>query len=292
MKSLYFYIKHIKTNKKIYIYIYIYMNIDICSDLHIDQWNKNLEQKYPCGIRKYNPEINFNSNNNILILAGDISDNLDLNINFINNLSNKYKYILFIDGNHEHVEKYPSLYSKEYIFKKIKKYGCKNLIYLPYNDFILDKTVFIGCCGWWDYNNFNISDINNSLNYFDNWISDLSKSDSREFIYNVYERSKLEYKELIEKLEKYQNDSNINNIIIVTHSQPRIKFTSIDLSTEINTKFEDITKKNYSKLNSWIFGHTHEQIIEKTDINYICNPRGRPEDYDREDYSIYNLKLE
>ena len=51
-------------------------------------------------------------------------------------------------------------------------------------------------------------------------------------------------------------------------------------------------KKIYIYLYIYEFGHTHEQIIEKTDINYICNPHGRPEDYDREDYSIYNLKLE
>ena len=267
------------------------MNIDICSDLHIDQWNKNLEQKYPCGIRKYNPEINFDSTSKILIIAGDISDNLNLTIDYINSLSSKYEYILFIDGNHEHVEIYPKLFDKEYIYKKVKNIGCEKLIYLPYNDFILNKTVFIGCCGWWNYNNFNVSNINDSLDYFDEWMPNLCKSDSRDFIYNVYERSKLEYKELVEKLEKYENDSKIDNIIIVTHSQPRIKFTSIDLSTEINTKFENITKKKYSKLNSWIFGHTHEQIFEKTDINYICNPRGRPEDYNRETFKLYTFKI-
>ena len=287
MKNLYHYIKNIILYK-----YYMVLYIDVCSDLHIDQWDTTLEQDFPCGERKYNPLIWDNSQSNILIIAGDVSDNLNLTIEYINKLEDKYEHILFIDGNHEHIKSYPTLYNKEYIYTKINNQGCKNLIYLPYNDFIIDRTVFIGCCGWWDYNNFNNTDIINNLEYFKNWIDHFNISEERDFIYNVYKRSKLEYNELIQKLQKYETNEAIDNIIIVTHTQPNIKFVEEqNMSTELNTKFENITKKKYKKLKYWIFGHTHTQFFEKKDINYICNPRGRPEDYNRENYMLYSFTI-
>ena len=59
------------------------VSCDICSDLHIDQWNTNLEMKYPCGTRT-DSEYKWNkTENKILIIAGDISDNLDLSIDYM-----------------------------------------------------------------------------------------------------------------------------------------------------------------------------------------------------------------
>jgi len=48
--------------------------------------------------------------------------------------------------------------------------------------------------------------------------------------------------------------------------------------------------KNYfkfKKLSKWIFGHTHTQHEgKKNGIEIICNPRGRLEDFNRENYII------
>ena len=267
------------------------VNCDICSDLHIDQWNKNLEMKYPCGIRT-DSEYKWNkTNNKILIIAGDVSDNLDLSIDYIDNISEYYDKILYVDGNHEHVEKYPELYTKDYINQKIKVKKNDKLVYLPSNDYIIDNIVFIGCCGWWDYNNFDINAVMKSIDYFKNWIDHFVESECRDYIYNVYERSKLEYKDLINKLLKYQNDERIESIVIVTHSQSKKKFVELDLATEFNNNFENITNKKFNKLKYWIFGHTHKHILQNDDINYICNPRGRPEDYNRETYNLYSITI-
>ena len=57
--------------------------------------------KYPCGIRT-DSEYKWNkTDNKILIIAGDISDNLDLSIDYIDNISEYYDKILYVDGNHE-----------------------------------------------------------------------------------------------------------------------------------------------------------------------------------------------
>ena len=75
--------------------------------------------------------------------------------------------------------------------------------------------MFIGYCGWWDYNNYDLEEIKKSLDYFEDWIPELNGSDSRDFIYNVFSKSKSEYNELIFKLNKYHLNNDILNIIIV-----------------------------------------------------------------------------
>ena len=64
------------------------LSIDIVSDLHIDQWDDTIDSKYPYGIRSYQP-YNFNdSKSDILVIAGDISDNLDMSLKFIDEIEN------------------------------------------------------------------------------------------------------------------------------------------------------------------------------------------------------------
>ncbi len=267
------------------------VSCDICSDLHIDQWNTNLEMKYPCGTRT-DSEYKWNkTENKILIIAGDVSDNLDLSIDYIDNISEYYDKILYVDGNHEHVDSYPELYTQYFINQKIKVKKNDKLVYLPSNDYIIDNTVFIGCCGWWNYNNFDINAVMKSIDYFKNWMDHISESEARNYIYEIFSRSKFEYNQLINKLINYQKNQHIQNIVIVTHTQPKKIFVKDDLATEINTNFENITKKAFNKLKYWIFGHTHDQFYINDEINYICNPRGIPEDHNRETYNLYSITI-
>ena len=262
--------------------------IDICSDLHIDQWSNKYNNKYPCGQIKDYPFEFKKSNSEYLIVAGDISDNLLSSIEYLNEISEYYEKILFVDGNHEHVHTYPNLYEKKYIDNLINN---NKIIYLSNNPYIINKTVFIGCCGWWDYNNSDKTSIEKCNNYFDEWIPHFTKNDNDTFVNNVIKQSIEEFKYLDNNIKKYMNDDSIENIIIVTHTLPSEDFfddnkDKIELATELNTKLLELTK--YNKIKHWIFGHTHTEWHKKVDnIEFICNPRGRPEDYDRE---IYKLK--
>ena len=73
---------------------------------------------------------------------------------------------------------------------------------------------------------------------------------------------------------------------------------SIVKSTLINVKrsflisnicyLNSIIKSN--KLSHWLFGHTHYDIYNKIDgVEYICNPRGRPDDFNRLEYDLKTL---
>ena len=84
--------------------------------------------------------------------------------------------------------------------------------------------------------------------------------------------------------------------IIITHTVPKDHFSfnfksnKTNSFTEFNTKFTNLFK--YKKLTHWIFGHTHQDWNEKiNNVHFICNPRGRPEDFDRINYNIKMIYL-
>ena len=60
------------------------LEIDLVSDLHIDQWSTNMINKYPCGPIKNVPmKWKIPSRPSILIVAGDISDNLKTSLDYL-----------------------------------------------------------------------------------------------------------------------------------------------------------------------------------------------------------------
>ena len=269
-------------------------SLDIVSDLHIDQWDSSLNIKNPCGevsdsVYKFNK-----TNNRILVIAGDISDEIDLSVNYLNEVSEYYERVLFVDGNHEHVSVFPNLLSTEEIKNKIEKLNNDKIVYLSDKHYKLGKTVFIGYSGWWDYDNNKDESINNSLNYFDGWIKELSESqeNSRMFIKNVTEKSREQHNLFLEHLNFYESCDDVDNVIIITHTVPLEQFAlsskgNIDTACQLQSFSKNLVDGRYKKLSKWIFGHTHNQFDKVINgVNFIAHPRGRPEDFNRRDYEL------
>ena len=273
------------------------MFIDIISDLHIDQWDTSLHNLYPCGAIKNYPFKFPKSESKILIIAGDIADDLDLAIEYLDMISKttKYEKILYTDGNHEHVYKYPELFSIDEIDKKIKKLNNNKIVYLPKHTFKIGKVVFTGCCGWWDYDNNNLNSKKQKLKYFKNWIPELTIQDNKDFIDNTIKQANIEYKKLDTELSLISKNTDTQKVVIVTHTVPDIKFVSegkFYSSTELNTNMSNIIKKYNKLISHWIFGHTHDTFeLIKDNIHFVCNPRGRPEDLNRIKYNITTIDI-
>ena len=270
------------------------MFVDIISDLHIDQWDTKLENKFPCGEVLHFPYKFENSKSKILIIAGDISDNLDLTIDYLDKLSKttKYSKILFVDGNHEHVYAHPNLYSKKFIYEKIKKLNNKKIVFLPLQPFKINKTMIIGCNGWWDYNKKNQNEIIKNYSYFDGWMPHLNKEDAKDYIQNVLQTADDDYEFLNILINDYKKDDNIEKIIVVTHTLPSkyLLNKKKEIGTHLNHKLTDLLSQK--KISHWIFGHTHDSFECKiNNIHYICNPRGRPEDLNRKIYHLKTIEL-
>ena len=270
----------------------INQKFELMSDLHIDYWDHKLKTNTPCGSIKTFPQKLEEKLDTILVIAGDISDSLHKSLSYLDLISKYYKEILFVDGNHEHTDIYPKLYTIEYINNEIKKLNNDKIRYLPKNDYILGNTVFIGACGWWDFNDDDDLTFNSqSENYFKEWIPEFREKETRLFNQNVLERSKLEFEILKNKISLYENNDDIDDIIIVTHTVPLIKYCNGYTDTDINMKLSGLCK-NSMKLKTWIFGHTHSYFDDiYKDIKFICNPRGRPDDFDRIEYNGISFQI-
>ena len=148
-------------------------------------------------------------------------------------------------------------------------------------------------CGWWDYENKNKKKIEKNKNYFKTWIPKLKEKESYEFINNVLNRSEEELSKLKKWIELYEKDKEIEQIVIVTHTCPILDFVEKhEIDTVLNTGYDSIVNGKYKKLTTWIYGHTHVQGDKKiNNIRFLCHPRGRPKDYNREMYTIKLIDL-
>lgn len=115
------------------------MKIQIVSDLHIDRngtWNDS--KTFPISIPRNSQEI-------VLIIAGDLSSNIDDNLIVLNFYSKFYKNVIFILGNHEYdyidINNVYSMYQK-----KLKKKS--NIHILEKSSVTIDNVIFYGCTGW------------------------------------------------------------------------------------------------------------------------------------------------
>ena len=254
-------------------------------DLHIDNWDDTLPNLYPCGKRSYCPIVwEQNDDQSIIVIAGDVSDDIDMTISYINNLTSFYSKVLFVDGNHESCLVYPQVLDEHTIAAKIHS---SSVHFLSEKPFIVDRIAFVGRCGWWDYRN---RDEEKDRLYFNDWMPHLSPSQVDLFHNNVEQKAKVDYLDLIKDIENMQRSEDVDRIILVTHTIPHRRFYGDDKHHHLNSRFESINSARYPKIDTWVFGHVHEQWdIEIDGIRYIANPRGRVEDYNRTKYKPVSL---
>ena len=264
--------------------------LDLVSDLHIDQWDLTLSNMYPCGETKHFPfQWKEVDHSNILVVAGDISDNIDLSLQYLNEISKYYQKILFVDGNHEHVQSYPDLITEKKILEKVRNLGNSKLVYLPQQPYIEDGIAFIGACGWWDYFQKEIE--KKDLEYFSSWRPDFTVENTKYFIHKVKTTGENQINRMLQLLHKFDVDPDIKQVVIVTHTVPPKNFS--EGPTVVNSLYQKLFSVT-RKLKYWFFGHTHQELElddKKDGIKFITNPRGRAEDFDREVYQVKKISI-
>ncbi len=268
--------------------------LDIVSDLYIDQWDNNIPNNYPRRGRSHFPYQFSGNSSKLLIIAGDVSNNINTSIQYMNDISEHYDKILFVEGDHEHVEQYPNLYTHDQVNEKFINFNNDKLVYLPKNDFVVDNIVFIGVSGWWNFNYKTKNNIytNKQLNYFNNWMSGMDQDKTVLFFNNLKKRAIEEYELLKEKIIKYHADNTIKTIVIVTHTVQHDKYYNYYNSDfEINNDLMILDGLS-NKIKYKIFGHTHSQFHDMIgNIHYICHPRGHQTNFNREIYNVKTIKL-
>jgi len=260
------------------------MKFDLVSDLHIDMWDKQFHFDW----------LN-EQKSDTLVIAGDISDHIDMSCEYVVKMQEYYKTVMVIDGNHEHQPRFPSVEESTNDYKvAIRQTGAH---YLGDRHFQQDDIRFIGVNGWWsfDFGDPNVP-FDTCVNAF------LAKTSwGRPAVKEQFRQGVKDCQFLLNQMLDAQEDDTVSKIVVVTHPLPHPSCISWNVYPDDNnftglygnSKFQwtlDADRKG--KLKYWLFGHNHDhKDIPYKGARLISNPRGRPKDWNREVYSPRQLEV-
>ncbi len=214
------------------------MKIQYCSDLHLEfeQNNKYLIKK-PLSV-----------NGDILILAGDIVPLHDEHFNnyFFRFISDNYKRVFWVPGNHEFYHKDINEYSSSYNITLRHNISIVNNIELYY-----ENIKFVFSTLWSKISIENEKIIEQGVSDFDCILINNKKLRVKDF-------NKL-HKESLNFIIQSIMDKNTKTVVVTHHLPSNLCNSSIHNNSPINEAFcvdlTDFIEK--SNTNFWIYGHSH-----------------------------------
>ena len=264
------------------------LNIDYVSDIHLGFYvSKNKDLKL---IRKFVDEkIKSQANSPILVIAGDIDEDIDIVCEFLYSCSKYYDKTIFIAGNHEYyIPNIRFIYEDE-AFKKYNS-NSMNKIYELNNTFsnnndiiFLDKTNKTN--GIYNYNGFKIA--GDTLWYKPekpiDWLYYYPMQNDSSFIMSNLNKKRKILKLNSDSINWYSTLPNDLDLLI-THIPPFINDKNKDKN---NCCYH--TEVDEFKSPIWIYGHDHiENDITINDTRFLSNPWG----YKQKEFKIKTYKLQ
>lgn len=250
------------------------MKIGFVSDLHVDH-NGNLG-------------ITEDIEADILVVAGDVSNSASKTAHALNQLSDMFDKVLFVDGNHEHYKnnfydsKIDTIENNNNYLKSLLN---DNIIKLDENTIYETESLrFIGVNGWYSFDYFDYLPGEN-IDFWKNYMNDYLCIYKRGSVHQP-----LPYK-LAENHSNYirsmiNSTDDLKKNIVVTHTLPHhdllIKKPWDHIWERaggfyLNKYNESVLEDLGHKISLWHNGHTHKtQDLMIHDVRCICNPRGYP----------------
>jgi Icc-related predicted phosphoesterase len=248
----------------------IKMKFDLISDLHNNFWPSN-------------SRINWEGigTSLVAVVLGDINSDVEDTYRTVVDISKYYKYVIFVDGNHEHNNQCNFQEHNRLIKSKFSKY--QNIQYLNRSAIVIDNVAFMGVNGWWtfDFMEPEISRDDAYLYFVNNSIY------SEPFLHEVFDTARQDAMISCEIMTKLTVDPAIREIVMLTHTAPHKKFADVLINqhpvhfTRCGSSFlpEVLRYDTNKKLKAWCFGHVHQDFDEVIDgIRYVSHPRGRQDD--------------
>ena len=250
---------------------YLDMHFDLISDLHLDLWKDNIKDWR--GI----------TTSLTCIVAGDVSRDVTLTTSFLKHLSKCYQQVLFVDGNHEHYRNYAQIEDRQSELEEALS-SIDNLTYLSDSALVIDNTAIIGSNGWWTFDYPEKAGAANKIECMDAFCAkeDYSMRDA----INIWTQAEEQASFLCDVVASLQDNDDVNDIIIVTHTVPRNDLMPrcgdlVDWAKTGNSSMKDVLSADINgKISTWCFGHIHTYHVDtrKDGIRYVSHPRGRPND--------------
>ena len=219
------------------------MKIQFCSDLHMEVWKHAF------------PEITYDDEADVIIFAGDISNNETQAVSYMAELVKKGHTVMYVPGNHEY---YRHDYKEQY--EALKK-ACEDagVIFLEMEYVDIDGVRFIGATLWTDYRanpqDTTITKMIAKRNMMDHYVITI---DGEKFTPDDCERLNDMAKEFLR-----HNIDPEQKTIVVTHHAPTLHAVAPRFKGDaLNPAFVNDWSEFVYDLNAeaWIFGHTHHDI--------------------------------
>lgn len=274
------------------------MKIDFCSDLHVDAWHHTTQLLDPTK-RRWTGEpyesiflyIDWreykNPDSRVLVIAGDISNNLFVSEKVVAAASGEYEFVVVVEGNHDHYDTDITVdEGMELLENLLQKYP--NVYYLKHGTtLVVDGVEFVGATGWYDfkaYENNGISDFTAKRT----WAQYSNDSRYPKFGDKTVESIAAEQAiNLADQVKKASQNTDVKSIVVTTHMSPRSDLMEWKVGDPIwnaltpsyvNTALNQVLWADTNKkIKLWIYGHTHtRQMVEIDGVVYANNARGYP----------------
>ena len=268
---------------------YIRLTSDIHLDFDIDLFNtgKRTPEEKSAGEMSFLwlPNEMPEDFETALVLAGDLwtdrkflSRKYPTGESWLSKVSKRFKYIIFVLGNHDYWSTNMSHEPKK-IKAELEAQNLNNVYLLENNVLVLDNVKFVGSTLWTDYNNHDIELMMDA----DKLMNDYKKI---RFGLNSYKKvtsSNLYNTHIVSRNFIFQNaikDNLEQKIVVVTHMPPSSKSVEkkyLDNPKPINYLYYSNMEEKIeeSEIDIWMHGHTHSYAnynIGKTQV--LANPRG------------------
>jgi len=244
------------------------MNItfDLISDLHVDTWDEPFSWE-------------GKATSLYAVVAGDISrERADLRP-VLEELSNHYKVVMYVDGNDEHRWTMQDL-SESYKTLHEEIANIPDVVWLQDNTLVIDGVAFVGTNGWTNF------DFDEELSYADSkrWFEERYGIDMFTG-QNIEAMAMSDAGFLVKTVEKLQTHVDIKHIVLVSHFVPDVNLVRHDVSLE-GTHGLNCTGNSFlnrclemdleNKVHTWCFGHYHSDVDQVINgVRYTNNARGR-----------------
>lgn len=261
--------------------------IRIASDLHFECIYNEYHTKH----LNYAIPESASDKDTILILAGDIvrySNEATYNF-LIPELSERFKNVLMISGNHENYRGILNVSISKFT-NFLEHYP--NVIQLDRKSVVIGDVAFMGAVLWTNFNDNDTFTKTVSSKFMNDY--SLIKTNISTYLTpdDLYNEHVLDVEFLREESKKYADYKKV----VITHHGPSLK--------SIHEQYQNSGLSNYSFSSDldylvkevdatiWVHGHTHSSMYYDIDsTTVICNPLGYPRSGGGYENIEYNMKL-
>lgn len=212
-------------------------SVDLISDLNLDSGQDFDWEGKPTSL--------------FCVIAGGISDDLDVIKNSLDHLSSYYRGIMYIDGSREH----PDVSDYETRIEQLRQIcqPMNNVVYMHNHVVILNSVAFVACNGWF-HNNPHINQVN-----------DLIKVENLRYEDVGY---------LTKTIKTLQLHGEARKIVVITSSVPSesLLYNPAIQQTDLEPGLA-LMMDTENKADVWMYGGTNIQAdTQSTTVRFVNNP--------------------